>query len=61
MGQYYYILMKEENKKSAVYNRDLIVNGKKEYTFAKLKSFVTLQSVIVTKWISLSFISFANM
>ena len=36
MGQYYYILMKEENKKSAVYNRDLIVNGKKEYTFAKL-------------------------
>ena len=36
MGQYYNILMKEENKNTVVYNRDLIVNGKKEYTFAKL-------------------------
>ncbi len=36
MGQYYYILMKEENKNTVVYNRDLIVNGKKEYTMAKL-------------------------
>ena len=32
MGQYYNILMKEENKNTVVYNRDLIVNGKKEYT-----------------------------
>ena len=31
MGQYYYILAKEENKNSKVYNRDLIINGKKEY------------------------------
>lgn len=36
MGQYYNILMKEENKNTVVYNRDLIVNGKKEYTMAKL-------------------------
>ena len=36
MGQYYNILLKEENKNSIVYNRDLIVNGKKEYTLAKL-------------------------
>ena len=36
MGQYYNILLKEENKNTIVYNRDLIVNGKKEYTLAKL-------------------------
>ena len=36
MGQYYNILMKEENKNTVVYNRDLIVDGKKEYTLAKL-------------------------
>ena len=36
MGQYYNILLKEENKHSVVYNRDLIVDGKREYTLAKL-------------------------
>lgn len=36
MGQYYNILMKEENKNTVVYNRDLIVNGEREYTLAKL-------------------------
>lgn len=36
MGQYYNVLLKEYNKPSVVYDRYLIVNGKKEYTMAKL-------------------------
>ena len=36
MGQYYYILAREEGKNHVVYNRDLIIDGKKEYVMAKL-------------------------
>ena len=36
MGQYYYILTREEGKNHVVYNRDLIIDGKKEYVMAKL-------------------------
>ena len=36
MGQYYNVLLKEGKKASVAYDRHLIVNGKKEYTMAKL-------------------------
>lgn len=36
MGQYYNVLLKESKKASVAYDRYLIVNGKKEYTMAKL-------------------------
>ena len=36
MGQYYNVLLKEGNKTPVVYDRHLIINGKREYTMAKL-------------------------
>ncbi len=36
MGQYYRVLLKEENKHYKVYNRSVIIDGKKEFTFPKL-------------------------
>ena len=36
MGQYYNVLLKEGNKTPVVYDRHLIIKGKREYTMAKL-------------------------
>ena len=36
MGQYYYVLTKEDKKRYEVFNRTLLDNGKKKYTMAKL-------------------------
>lgn len=36
MGQYYNVLLKEGKKTPVVYDRYLIINGKREYTMAKL-------------------------
>ena len=35
MGQYYYILTREEGKNHVVYNRDLIIDGKKRIRHGK--------------------------
>ena len=36
MGQYYRAIVKKQNRRIDVYNRDIIRNGEKEYTPAKL-------------------------
>lgn len=36
MGQYYNVILKKEKGKHVVYDRDLIINKKREYTLAKI-------------------------
>lgn len=47
MGQYYRVLTQEKGKEAEAFNRDIVVNGKTEYTMAKLMEHSWMENYFV--------------